>query len=538
MERRTVSTVIDAATLVRALSLGRSLLQEHVDEINRMNVFPVPDGDTGTNMLLTVDAVVQGLEGAGASLPQVMERVSRSALLGARGNSGVILAQFLVGFAAGVGDKEVIDVNALREGFIRGTQEAYRIVSHPQEGTILTIMRAARDAIIEHQDGPLPEVIVGAHNDARETLARTPEMLPLLKRAGVIDAGGLGFVYLLSALVAILDEEPRPSASLDELLAPRPDDMLERIQQEEPPAHRYCTEFIVQGRDIPQTELRRKLDHRADSVLVLGDTDHTHVHLHTDDPGQAMRTAATYGRVFQVKVDDMYEQMKVFLQDDAPVKDARETALVAVSPGEGITEILMSIGANQVLTGDQTVGDLIEAVMRIGTGTRGVILLPNDPNILLACKQAGELIEQPTLIVPSESVPQGISALLSYDPQQGLEENAEAMQAAMAHVRSGSVGRALRPSMMDGVDIALGDYVGMFERQIVSSGRRIDEVILEMLEPMDADTSEVITLFYGIGEEERGASVIADGIRSRYPNADVQVYYGGQDRYEYLISVE
>jgi len=346
MERKTLSEAIDAETFKRALIIGRGLLHEHVEEINRLNVFPVPDGDTGTNMLLTMDAVMQGLDEVGTSLSQVMQHVSRKALLGARGNSGVILAQFFVGFAAAVGDREAIDADALADEFTRGTDEAYRIVSHPQEGTILTIMRTARDAIVKLRARPLPEIVATACNNACEALARTPEMLPILKHAGVIDAGGLGFVYLLSALVAILDdEEPHPSEIVDDRFMQRSDAALEKIQKGAPPTHRYCTEFIVQGRNIPRATLREKLGRQADLVLILEDAGLTHVHLHTDDPGDALQIAGEYGRVFQVKVDDMYEQVRGFLKNDDRVKEvAQETALVAVSPGEGSPRLCAASG--------------------------------------------------------------------------------------------------------------------------------------------------------------------------------------------------
>jgi len=529
---------LDGATLKRFFFLGQRALREHEEQINRLNVFPVPDGDTGTNMLLTLDAVVQGLDGVDSSLSHLMQHVSRQALLGARGNSGVILAQFLVGFAAAVDDREAIDGDALADGFTRGTAEAYRIVSHPQEGTILTVMRAARDMIVKLRAKPLVEIAAAAYSTARETLARTPEMLPILKRAGVIDAGGLGFVYLLSALVAVLDdEEPRPSTPLDDQFMDQSDVALGKVQEEGPPSHRYCTEFVVQGRDIPRKTLRDKLERHADSVLVLGDEGLTHIHLHTDDPGEALQTAAAYGRVFQVKVDDMYEQVQGFLQGDERVPDAAQvTALVAVSPGEGITEIMRSIGATEVFTGNPAVGDLIEATLRAGGS--GAILLPNDPNVLLACRQAGKMISNPTAIVPSASVPQGISALLAYDPQQGLEENVEAMQRAMAHVRSGSIGRAVRPSTLNGVNVAVGDYVGMIEREIVASGKRIVDVLLKLLELMNADSAEIVTLFYGVDEEKKDAFAIASYVSDSYSHVDVQVYYGGQASYDYLISVE
>ena len=529
--------LLDGACLKEVIAGARNLVHANVDEINRLNVFPVPDGDTGTNMFLTLDAVVTGLEDVGNSLPAVLERVSHHALLGARGNSGVILAQFLVGFAAAVGDREAIDGDALAEGFTRGTEEAYRIVSHPQEGTILTVMRAARDAIVKLRARPLVEIVAAAYSDARETLARTPEMLPILKRAGVVDAGGLGFVYVLQAGVDVLHGVSAPvTVQKPEVSAYDAPD-LEKIKAEGPPAHRYCTEFVVQRRDIPQETLRDKLERHADSVLVLGNAGLIRVHLHTDDPGQALQTAAAYGRVFQVKVDDMYGQVQGFLQGDDRVPEvAQKTALVAVSPGEGITEIMRSIGATEVFTGNPAVSDLIEATLRAGGS--GVILLPNDPNVLLACRQAGKMISHPTAIVPSESVPQGISALLAYDPQQGLEENVEAMQKTMAHVRSGSIGRAVRPSTLNGVNVAVSDYVGMIEREIVASGKWIVDVLLKLLELMNADSAEVVTLFYGVDEEKKDADTIASYVRDSYPHVDVQVYYGGQASYDYLISVE
>jgi len=537
MSRKRLAEVIDGTTFKRVLNVATGLLEEHVDEINRLNVFPVPDGDTGTNMLLTMNAVIDGLEEVPSSLLPLLREVSQRALLGARGNSGVILAQFLAGFASSVDgkDKQAIDVDLLTEGFSRGTEEAYRIVSHPKEGTILTIMRTARDAISSRRDQPLPTVLAAAYDEAQAILIRTPEMLPVLKRAGVIDAGGLGFTYLLAAFAGTLGKEPYPSADLAERLASHP--KLAMIEEIDLPSHRYCTEFIVEGKGIPQAELRAKLADRADSVLVLKENDLTHVHLHTDDPGEALQAAATYGRVFQVKVDDMYNQVQGFIKGEKDRKEVKEkTAVIAVSPGEGITEILRSIGASKVITGNPAVGEILDAISRVSA--EGIILLPNDPNILLACKQAMQLAHDPVEIVASGSVPQGIRALLAYDPDRNLKENVSTMKAALNGVKSGSIGRAARASTENGLQIAVGDYVGILDGKVVVSGKSSNDALLSLLELIDTSSSEVITLFYGDGVERRNATDAASSIERGYPNADVQVYYGGQKHFDYIVSVE
>ncbi len=531
---RTDERLLDGACLKEVLTSARNLLHAHVDEINRLNVFPVPDGDTGTNMYLTLDAVVTGLEGVEDSLPTVLACVSRHALLGARGNSGVILAQFLAGFAAAVGDRPAVDGAALARGFARGTEEAYRIVSKPQEGTILTIMRAAAEAAAREREKSVATTFVAMAARARAVLAETPTMLPILKRAGVIDAGGLGFVYILQAGVDVLHGVSAPTTAPAVTAYGAPD--LEKIKADGPPAHRYCTEFSLQGEKIPVAAVRKRLAPHADSLLVLREGKLVHVHLHTDDPGEALQIAAGYGRVFKVKIDDMYQQVDAFLGNRTADRTPAATGVVTVVPGDGLGEIMRSLGAHEVLVGVPSVGDILTAVARVDAP--GVLILPNDKDIVLAATQAGKLATRSVRVVNTDSVPQGLAALLAFNPRAGVDENMAQMEAARVRVHAGIITRSVRTASLNGISVHAGEYIGMSAATVVAAGQDETRVALALVAEMLKRGGEIVTLFYGGGITEQQAEALRDAIAHAYSQVEVQIYYGGQPDRDYIVSVE
>ncbi len=528
MSIRTDRQLMDGMCLRDALLRARDLVQAHVEEINRLNVFPVPDGDTGTNMYLTLNAIAEGLEEVGTELTTMLEVISHSALLGARGNSGVILSQFLAGFAAALKGRNQLGPADLAAGFAAGTQEAYRIVSHPKEGTILTIMRAAAEELLQNADRGLDEMFTRVVSRAQETLARTPEMLPILKRAGVIDAGGLGFVYLLEAFREVVtgEEEREIVADLD-----RPDP--EALVAEGPLTHRYCTEFTVHSPGTTARQLRAHLGGQGDSLLVLGEGDLFHVHLHTDDPGAALRTAAEYGRVSQVKIDDMYRQVRAFVDASEPRTDA-QTGVVTISPGDGFAEIMRSLGANEVLVGRPSVGELLTALARVTASE--VVILPNAADMILTAHQAAKLGTKRVVVVETASAPQGLAALLAFDPTTEARDLAPRMERLAAQVRTGTIGRAVRKTAIDGISVREGDLVGITDGRIVAAGRELKPVVLKLVGELIAAGGEVVTLFYRTGA--RAAAELREAVAAAHPGIDVQVYYGGQPDHEYIVAVE
>ena len=533
---RTDERLLDSACLKKALMRARDLLKVHMNEVNRLNVFPVPDGDTGTNMFLTLDAVVTGLKDVESSLPAVLQCVSHHALLGARGNSGVILAQFLVGFAAAVGDRKVIDGTALAHGFARGTEEAYRIVSRPEEGTILTIMRAAAEEAARECEKPVPATFAAMVERARTVLAETPNMLPILKRAGVIDAGGLGFVYILQAGADVLHGVSAPAGAQKPDVPTYDAPNLERIQAEGPPAHRYCTEFSLHGEKIPVASIHERLAPHADSLLVLREGKLVHVHLHTDDPGEALQTAAAYGRVFQVKIDDMYQQVDTFLGKGGKDAITARAGIVAVSPGDGLGEIMRSLGAREVLVGVPSVGAILTAIARIDA--EGVIILPNNKDVFLTARRASELATRSVQVVNTDSAPQGLATLLVFNPRVGLEENVAQMEAARARVHAGIITRSVRSSTLDGVAVHAGEFVGICEGKIVAAEKDEIQALRDLVGKMLMDNGELVTLFYGAAVTEEQAERARAAIADVYPQVEAQFYYGGQPDHDYIVAVE
>ncbi len=530
-----------ASERIRKIAFTAShYLEENEEIINALNVFPVPDGDTGSNMSMTLRAAVEELRGIEElSLQQILRLISNNALLGARGNSGVILSQFLAGVAYSIDHQPEIDGELLARALEQGVDEAYQAVSDPQEGTILTVMRAAAKRARELQNKSLDVISEEMFNSASETLAQTPEMLPALKEAEVVDAGGLGFVYILQAIADVLSGKSTPlqmtHVSLSNGLERVKDRTRSAVKIENVHQRRYCLEFILRGRSLPLDDLKEKITNEATSVLVIGTAQIGHLHLHTNDPGAILQEIARYGEISQVKIDDMYEQQRDFLEGDRK-KKKKGITVIAQASGDGLTGIMKNIGASEVLKGNSSVGEILEAIGRARTPS--VILLPNDKNLLLACERAATFSEKQVVVVPSRSIPQGISALMTFNPDENAETNVERMKASLKQVKTGKIAEAVRSTWASGMEIVQGDIVGILDGDIVANGQTFQETALVLIDKMLTGREGLLTLFYGEASTEVEASLLKERIEEYYPGIAVQVYYGGQPHYRYIISVE
>ena len=516
-------------------------LEENEELINALNVFPVPDGDTGSNMSLTLRAAVEELRGIEElSLQQMLRLISSNALLGARGNSGVILSQFLAGFADSIDHQQETDGELLARALEQGVNEAYQAVSDPQEGTILTVMHAAAKRARQLKDKSLDVISEEMFNSASETLAQTPEMLPALKEAEVVDAGGLGFVYILQAIADVLSGKSTPlemtHVSLSNGLEQVKDRTRSVVEIGNVHQRRYCLEFILRGRSLALDDLKEKITNEATSVLVIGTAQIGHLHLHTNDPGAILQEIARYGEISQVKIDDMYEQQRDFRMGKKGGKKKEGLAVIAQASGDGLIGIMKNIGADEVLKDNPSVGEILEAIGRARTPS--VILLPNDKNLLLACERAAALSEKQVVVVPSRSIPQGISALMTLNPDENADRNADRMKSSLKQVKTGKVTKAVRSTLALGMEIVEGDIVGILDGDIVVKGQKFQETVLALIERMITGREGLLTLFYGEEPTEEEASLLKESIEQCHPQIEAQVYYGGQTRYQYIISVE
>lgn len=534
------SVNLDGERIRKIAFTASHYLEDNEELINALNVFPVPDGDTGSNMSMTLRAVVEELRGIEElSLQQVLRLISKNGLLGARGNSGVILSQFIAGVTDSIDHRAVIDGELLARALAQGVQEAYQAVSHPQEGTILTVMGATAKRARELKDKSLDVISEEVFKSAREVLARTPEMLPALKKAGVVDAGGLGFVYILQAIADVLSRNSSPLQITHVFFGNGPELMKDRIKSvvriEKVSQLRYCLEFILRGRAPVLDQLKEEIMDEAESVLAIGSRQLRHFHLHTNDPRAILQKVARYGDISRVKIDDMYEQQRDFLESDRK-KKRKAITVIAHASGDGLIGIMKNIGAGEVLNHNPSVGEVLEAIGR--ARTRSVILLPNDKNLLLACKRAAALSEKQVVVVPSRSIPQGISALMAFNPDESADRNAERMKSSLKQVKTGKVTRAVRSTLALGMEIVQGDIVGILDGDIVANGPKLQETVLALVDKMITGKEGLLTLFYGEKPTEEEASLLKERIEQCHPRIEVQVYYGGQTHYQYIISVE
>lgn len=515
-----------------------SWLERSAQSINTLNVFPVPDGDTGTNMLLTMRAAV---EEAGRcsdeSVSTVAQAMARGSLMGARGNSGVILSQIFRGLAKGLDGRQSLSGKDLAAALVESTTFAYKGMTKPVEGTILTVMREAAEAAQTRsasRNGNVVSIMEAVVDEAKASVARTPTLLPVLREAGVVDAGGQGLYVVFEGILRYLRGEKDEAASAPAEAASA---MSPGLAQDG--RYGYCTEFLVQGKGLGLEAIREKLATIGESVLAVGDECTVKVHVHTFDPGAALSYGASLGILRQVKVDNMDEQHRDFVLA-RPQPATVSISTVAVVSGEGLTEAFHSIGATVVVAGGKTmnpsVRDLLKAVE--SAPSDNVIILPNHPNILMAAGQVPALTKKRVEVVPSESIPQGIAALLAFNHEADLEANAAAMNSMLSTVRSGEVTRAVRSMDLDGLSIKRGQAIAFLDGKLVVAARSVPRAVINLVDKMGVEQGGLVTIYYGADTDSGEAQQIAHSLREKYAAQEVEVVAGGQPHYSYIISVE
>lgn len=533
---------------------GAKNLEAKKEWINELNVFPVPDGDTGTNMTLTIMSAASEVGAlTDPDMESLAKAISSGSLRGARGNSGVILSQLLRGFTRGVRKLTDLDAPAIAAAMERGVETAYKAVMKPKEGTILTVARAAADRAAELADAAedLDAFFDGIFQHAEETLARTPEMLPVLKEAGVVDSGGQG---LLEVFRGAIDGYHGEEMDYSQFEAAAPKITKISPQAEADIKFGYCTEFIILlEKPLPQDEIdrfREFLDSIGDSIVLVADDEIVKVHVHTNHPGQAFERALTYGQLSRMKIDNMREEHQEKLIKDAE-KLAKEQAenkeppkdhgFISVSVGEGLSQIFRELGVDYLIEGGQTMNpsteDMLNAIEKVNAKT--IYIFPNNKNIILAANQARDLTEDKEIIVvPTKTIPQGISAMISFVPEKGGEENLASMTDAISRVKTGQITYAVRDTRIDNKEIHEGDIMGIGDAGILAVGRDRLQVAEEMVAEMVDEESEIISVYYGEDVSEEDAEALSDSLTEKYPECEVELNQGGQPIYYYLISVE
>jgi len=528
------------------LEAGTAWLEAHAANINALNVFPVPDGDTGTNMVLTMHAALEEIKAVpDDSAAAVAHATAHGALMGARGNSGVILSQLFRGLASGLDGKAQFDGADFAAALNEASTTAYKGVIKPVEGTILTVGREAAEAaqamVEEGQVDFLPvlERVVAA---ARDSVARTPLLLDVLRDAGVVDAGGQGlFVILEGGLKHMRGEPLEALEAVEEMALP-----VEGVTSEREKEWGYCTEFMIKGQDLNLEEVKERMIACGDSVLVVGDEHTTKVHVHTFRPGEVIGYASSKGTLHDIKIDNMQDQHREYLvmaEEATPVPSAEEMsgiATVVVASGAGLRRVFESLGVGTIVPGGQTMNpstqELLQAIEK--AGSRDVIVLPNNGNVLLAAQKASELSQKNVAVVPSETIPQGISALLSFNYQADLEKNAQAMEKAAQSVQTAELTRAIRSVKINGLEVEEGEIIGLLNGDLTASGKTIEEVVSQILEHMDAAQYEIITVYYGEDATQSQAEDLVRHMKEKYSEQEWEIIDGGQPHYWYIISAE
>lgn len=547
-ERTALGGPCDGVRLREAFQKATAWLSLHKAEVNALNVFPVPDGDTGTNMVLTMEAALKEAEGAPLhGVGEVVQALSYGALMGARGNSGVILSQIIRGLARALEGQEALDGALLAQALQAATETAYRAVSKPVEGTILTVVRDAAAAAVEacRKDPTLLAVFREAVAAAWESVRRTPTLLPILREAGVVDAGGQGLAVLLEGLYYYFNGELDRRMQETEVPFPEEVAFVDVHGEEE---FGYCTNFVLRGVGLNVEEIREQISRLGRSAVVAGDDRMIKVHVHTEYPGTILNYAVGLGSLHQIEITNMDEQ-RAGLKPRAPAVPERPPLpelpphpimIIAVSPGEGLSEVLRSMGAAIIVPGGQTMNpsteELLQAIESLPCNQ--VIVLPNNGNIVMAARQAAELSGKEVRVVPTDTVPQGIAALVAFNYEADLETNVQAMEEAAAAVQTGEVTWAVRDAQLNGVRVREGQFIGLHNGVLAVAGEDEGTVVLELLRRMGAEEKELITVFYGQDVPQAEAEETASRIREQFPNQEVELVYGGQPYYRYILSAE
>ncbi len=552
------TTTIDAEVLKKLFLAGAANLEAKKEWINDLNVFPVPDGDTGTNMTLTIMSAAKEVNSLAAPTMQTLSKaISGGSLRGARGNSGVILSQLLRGFTKVVRDYDELDSIIISTAFQKAVETAYKAVMKPKEGTILTVARGMADKILDlsTEIDDLEELLDKVIKYGDEVLEHTPDLLPVLKQAGVVDSGGQGLMQIMKgAYDALMGKEINYEAVASQGGPSGSSEVSAQGLEEKEIKFGYCTEFIVMLEKpydaAKEAEFKAYLESIGDSIVLVSDGEIVKVHVHTNHPGLAFEKGLTFGSLIRMKVDNMREehQERVIANAEKAAKEQAEKdepkkkyGFISVSAGEGLSEIFKSLGVDYIIEGGQTMNpsteDMLNAIDKVNA--ENVFIFPNNSNIILAANQAQSIVEDKNIIViPTKTIPQGISALIAYSEEASPEENTGAMTEEIANIKSGSVTYAVRDTEIDDKTIKQGDIMGIGDKTILSVGQNIQDVTKDMIEQLAGDDAELISIYYGSDVTEEDANALAKAVEAVYPDVDVEVNYGGQPIYYYILSVE
>lgn len=534
--------------LAQMMISGAHNLYNYRQEVNDLNVFPVPDGDTGTNMSMTAMAMAKALdEHVSLSASKAADAMSFATLRGARGNSGVILSQFFRGISKELKGKNKIGTAEFAAALKSGSDAAYKAVMNPTEGTILTVAREiAQSAVTESEtNNDFAYVLKKALQHGNHILEKTPDMLPALKKAGVVDAGGQGWVYFLEGALFYAE-----NGSITKAAEAEKDDTASEAQKSVDTSsikYMYCTEFIIEKKDTSADVLafRRAIETKGDSMLVIDDDDIIKVHIHTNNPGYILERAVKFGDMINIKIDNMKHQHQSLINADEEKKPEqifpeKETAFVAVCAGDGLSEILKNIGIDYIIQGGQTMNpsteDILDALKKVNA--KNVFVFPNNKNIILAAQQAQKLAENNTIVIETKNIPQCISAMLEYNEQKSIEENERKMSTVLKNISVGQVTYAVRDTEIDGLNINEGDIIGIADGKIEITGKNSDVVCKNLAEKIFDDDSEFLNIYYGNGVTSEQAEKLGELLEDTLPDAEVSVKYGGQPLYYYIISAE
>ena len=554
-------TIMNAAEFKKMFKAGADRLKQNVDLVNSLNVFPVPDGDTGTNMNMTFQSGVAKMqESSSQKVNDLALNLSKGLLMGARGNSGVILSQIFRGFYQAIKDEEELDSQSFTNAFLGGVESAYKAVMKPVEGTILTVAResALRGQQKAESTDNLIEIMRSIVKGAQEALDKTPDLLPVLKQVGVVDSGGKGLLciyegFLMALTGEVIEDEPGQTSDHAHAMF---DEVNEHPLSMDEITYGYCTEIMVrigQGetviKDFDYEEFRQVLNTKGDSLLVVADDEIVKVHIHTENPGLIMQLGQEFGELIKIKVDNMREQVRGLEGQEEALKGAKvpkpsqedsEYAIIAVASGQGLVDLFQSIGVTEVLQGGQTMNpsteDFVKAIER--ANARNIILLPNNKNIVMAAQQAAEVSETPTVVVPTKSITQGISTLLMFNPDQTIEENKQAMSEYAQTVDYGQITNAIRDTQIEAIQIKKDDYMGILNGDIVLAHADLAQALEELVEQMVDEDSELVTVIVGEDGDEATVEAVEDQVLARYPDLEFEVIQGDQPVYHYFVSVD
>ena len=543
---------VNGEHLYYMMSNAANKLELQSEYVNSLNVFPVPDGDTGTNMSMTFRAAVKEIEGMdNKNIGEVSKKLAKGALMGARGNSGVILSQILRGISKGLEGKEEADTSEFANALLEGSKSAYKAVMRPTEGTILTIVRTAGEVAVALKEDNITELMREVCRESKIMLDKTPEMLPALKKAKVVDSGGMGLLIILQGMQEALENGLKVTTGTPQAVkssvakAQRSETM-----SEEDIKFGYCTEFIILGDSNHAEEFKSKVINKGDSLVVVGYEDVIKVHIHTNNPGKVLEEAVKFGELSKIKIDNMREEHREMLEgmyeeaaeteESVAAGEFKKYAFISVAMGEGMKNIFKDLGVDYVIEGGQTMNpstqDMLEAIEKLNA--EHIFILPNNKNIIMAANQAAEISDKDIRVIPTKTIPQGITCITMFNPEADVEENTEELKEAMEMVKTTSVTYAVRDTEVDGKEIKEGNILGLVEGKIKEVGEDPYKVAEDLIDSLVDEDSELITIFYGKDCEEEKVDALIEKLEGKYEDLDVQCYKGEQPLYYFIMSVE